>query len=130
MNFYLGVWNSRKAISDAEAAGQYPKLSDDKSARPQFDVHVYAFYSRLTALYPEIDMLSDDELDACPWACSLEHSGGHVVMAIQPEQADKMLPQVVTLAGEHELVCFNPQAGRVYLPPSLSGKVRTAPASG
>jgi len=50
-------------------------------------------------------------------------------MAIVPEQSEKVVPQVLVLAEEHALVCFDPQAGKVYLPPHLAAKERdTAPA--
>jgi hypothetical protein len=127
MPLYLGVWNSLAPISDEEAAHQYQLLKDVGSER-RFDDKVYAFYSRLISLYPEIDALPEDELDDSPWACSMEVSGSHVIMAILPEKCDKVVPQVLTLAEENGLVCFDPQAGQVYLPPHLAAKQGDAAA--
>jgi hypothetical protein len=67
-------------------------------------------------------MVPEDELDACPWACALEVAGDHVIMAIQLEQAPKIIGQIVSLAAQLELVRFDPQAGKVYLPPRLENK--------
>ena len=126
--FYLGVWACLTPISSEEAAHQYQLLKDLGSER-RFDDKVYAFYSRLSSLYPEVETLSEEELDGSPWACSMEVSGSHVIMAIVPEQSEKVVPQVLVLAEEHALVCFDPQAGKVYLPPHLAAKERdTAPA--
>jgi len=72
MSFYLGIWNSPTAISDNEAARQYLALGDEKPVQSKFDSQVYAFYCRLTALYPEVEMVPEDELGACPWACSID----------------------------------------------------------
>ena len=119
MSFYLGVWNSATAISDDEAAAHYLALSNEKSVEPGFDAQVYAFYCRLTGLYPEVEMVPEDELGACPWACGIEIPGDHVIMAIQPEKSERAIPQVMVLAEQHELVCFDPQARKVYLPPHL-----------
>ena len=125
---YLAVWNSLTPISDEEAAHQY-QLPKDVGSERRFDDKVYAFYSRLISLYPEVETLSEEELDSSPWACSMEVSGSHVIMAIVPEQSEKVVPQVLVLAEEHALVCFDPQAGKVYLPPHLAAKERdTAPA--
>jgi hypothetical protein len=55
---YFGVWNSLTPISDEEAARQYRLLRDVESTAHRFDAEVYAFYSRLISLYPEIDTLS------------------------------------------------------------------------
>ena len=126
--FYLGVWACLTPISSEEAAHQYQLLKDLGSER-RFDDKVYAFYSRLISLYPEVETLSEEELENSPWASSMEVSGSHVIMAIVPEQSEKVVPQVLVLAEEHALVCFDPQAGKVYLPPHLAAKERdTAPA--
>ena len=119
--FYLGVWNCLTPISSEEAAHQYRLLKDLGSER-RFNDQVYAFYSRLISLYPEVETLSEEELDNSPWASSMEASGSHVIMAIVPEQSEKVVPQVLALAEENGLVCFDPQAGKVYLPPHLAAK--------
>ena len=54
-------------------------------------------------------------------------SADHVILAIQLEQAPKFIFQIVSLAAQHELVCFDPQAGKVYLPPGLEAKPPTWP---
>jgi hypothetical protein len=126
--FYLGVWACLTPISSEEAAHQYQLLKDVGSER-RFDDKVYAFYSRLSSLYPEVETLSEEELDDSPWASSMEVSGSHVIMAIVPKQSEKVFPLVLALAEENGLVCFDPQAGKVYLPPHLAAKERdTAPA--
>jgi hypothetical protein len=128
MSFYLGVWNSPTAISDDEAAARYLVLSKERSVEPEFDERVYAFYCGLTGLYPEVEMVPEAELDACPWASGLDLSGDHVIMAIQPEKSEKVIPQVLALAEQLELVCFDPQAGKVYLPPNLRAEPVAAAA--
>jgi hypothetical protein len=35
---------------------------------------------------------------------------------------EKVVPQILALAEENGLVCFDPQAGQVYLPPHLAAK--------
>jgi hypothetical protein len=122
---YFGVWNCLTPISSEEAAHQYQLLKDLGSER-RFNDQVYAFYSRLISLYPEVETLSEEELENSPWASSMEVSGSHVIMAIVPEQSEKVVPQVLALAEENGLVCFDPQAGKVYLPPHLAAKERDA----
>jgi hypothetical protein len=119
MSFYLGVWKSGRAISDDEAATQYLALRDEKSVESEFEQQVYAFYSQLTLHYPEVEMVAEDELDACPWACGLDVAGDHVIMAIQPEMSEKVVHLIRVLAAQYELVCFDPQTGKVHLPQRL-----------
>ena len=122
MNFYLGVWNSPTAISDDDAAARYRELSDEKSVEPEFDASVYNFYCSLISLFPEVETVPEDELDSCPWACGIDIASDHVIMAIHLEHAPKIIAQIVLLAAKYELVCFDPQAGKVYLPPRLEPK--------
>jgi hypothetical protein len=79
-------------------------LLREVGSESRFDAEVYAFYSRLISLYPEIEVLTEDELDDSPWACSMEVSGSHVIMAIVPEKSEKVVPQVLALAEENGLV--------------------------
>lgn len=95
-------------------------------ARPSLTRGVYAFYSSLTSHYPEVEMVPQDELDACPWACALDVTGDHVIMAIQLEHAPRSLAILGPFAAQVELVCFDPQAGKVYLPPRLEKKPAVA----
>jgi hypothetical protein len=129
MSLFLGVWNSPTAISDDEAAAQYRALSVEKSVEPEFDAQVYAFYCHLTSLYPEVEMVPEDELASCPWASGLDVASDHVIMAIQPEQSDKVAPQILALAAQDQLVCFDPQAGKVHLPPNLKAAKANATAA-
>lgn len=126
MSIYLGVWKSTTAISDDEASAQYLALRDEESVESEFHDKVYAFYSRLTLRYPEVEMVPEEELDACPWACGLDFTGGHVIMAIRPEMSEKVVADVRVLAAHHELVCFDPQAGKVHLPPRLRAQREAA----
>jgi hypothetical protein len=129
MSFSLGVWNSPTAMSDDEAAARYRELNDEKSVEPEFDASVYKFYCDLISLFPEVETVPEDELDSCPWACGIDIAADHVIMAIQIEQARKIIGQIVSLAAKYELICFDPQAGQVYLPPRLETK-RTPSAAG
>ena len=47
-------------------------------------------------------------------------------MPIQPEQCEKVVPEVVSLAEQYELVCFDPQAGKVLLPSNMMAAKATA----
>ncbi len=118
MCFCLGVWNSPAAVSDGDAARRYLVLSDG-TLPSGFDGRVYAFYSELTRRYPEVEMVPESEIDECPWAHSIEMAGDHVIVPILSERSDEVAPVVVGLAAQYGLTCFDPQAGKVHLPPEL-----------
>ena len=124
--FFLGVWNCDTAVSDGEAARQYVSLSEGRDTTAGFNDEVYAFYSQLIRCYPEIDMVPENELDTCPWACDIDSSGTHVIMAIRPNQSAQVFAVVMALAEQHGLLCFDPQAGKVYLPSRFGSQARRA----
>lgn len=124
--FYLGVWSSDTAISDREAADLYVTMSDGRYPPNEFNAEVYSFYCRLIQCYPEIDLVPENELEACPWACALDVSDSHLIMAIQPNKSYSVVPVVLELAEQHGLICFNPQSGKVHLPSRLTSQVHSA----
>jgi hypothetical protein len=115
----LAVWHSERAISEKEAAEVYLKLYEQQRIPIEQHIDVYAFYNELTARYPEIDMLADEDLDACPWSCSLDRSGFHVIMTVLDEKSAEVVPVVLELAKKYGLVCFDQQATKVHLPSHL-----------
>ena len=116
---YLAVWHADSALSDNDAAEHYASLSAGRMPKG-FNAAVYGFCHDLTRRYPDLDMVGEDEMDACPWACALEISEGHLIMALQPDRYSEVLRFVLELTDKHRLVCFDPQNKTVHLPSSLS----------
>ena len=114
--FYLAVWKSGDELSDSEAAKHYAALSAGETAG-KFDVAVYRFQAQLTMRYPNIDMLSEEEIEASPWAEPLEISDDHVIMALLQDRYAEVFPLILQLAAVNGLVCFDPQNTKVHLPP-------------
>ena len=119
MSLKLAVWHTEKAISEKEAEGVYQKLYEQQRVPIEQHVDVYAFYNELTARYPEIDMLAEEDIDASPWASSLDRSGFHVIMFILEDRAEEVIPVVLELAERFGLICFDPQSKKVHLPSHL-----------
>ena len=119
MSYKLAVWHSARAVSDKEAADLFTRLYEQRKVPIEQHIDVYSFYNELSALYPEVDMVAEEDLDACPWACAHERSGTHVIMSVMDEKATELLPTVLKLAEKHGLVCFDAQANKVHLPSQL-----------
>jgi hypothetical protein len=128
--FYLGAWRSKSAISDKDAAKQYAALLEGKHVSQSWDAAVYRFLTQLTELYPDIESLPEDEADDSPWACSLEVSGAHVIMALRLDRYSSVFPAIMQLASHHGLVCFDPQNVKVHLPEDLKPNRVAAQAKG
>jgi hypothetical protein len=123
MSFDLAVWDSDIAVTNEEADEIYAKLCEGQALPGDASPAIEAFYSELTARWPEIDALAKEDLDdlgLCPWSCALYRSGGYVVMSCVWSRAEKVRAVVESLAKKHRLVQFNPQTGEVSLPSHLS----------
>src|SRR5215469_4156160 len=58
-----------------------------------------------------------------PWASSpVSAKGAWVVLAIVGSKIATTVPVIIDLALRHELVLYDPQEARLYLPPSLEGR--------
>jgi hypothetical protein len=115
MGFDLGVWRSDKSLGRKEAGEIYVRLCGGSTVSSGNSPKVSAFYDEITRRYPEIDTLSEDEVDGSPWACALVRSGQYVLMTIVPSRAEELVEVVSTLARKHQLLCFNPQSNDVLV---------------
>jgi len=128
--YYLAAWRSGSAVSDKDAAKQYAALLDGKAVPQSWDAAVYRFLTQLTELYPDIESLPEEQVDDSPWACSLEVSDAHVIMALRFDCYASVFPAIMQLASHHGLVCFDPQNFKVHLPENLKPDQAAAQARG
>ena len=80
---------------------------------------VNAFIAELGTQFPDLDSLTDNDVDASPWASGFENSDQYAIFNIRWSSAKTMLTAFRVLAAKHELVLYDPQAETVYNPPSL-----------
>ena len=114
-NYYLAVWGVGGELSAKDAAQQYALFAAQLSSG-RFDESVYRFYSELTRYYPEIEMMTGEEMESSPWACALEFAEDHVIMALLEEWYADAFPLILDLARVHGLICYDPQTAKVYIP--------------
>ncbi len=121
MSFDLGVWYSSRPFTAKEADERYVALSKNGDVTRLIEPHqsVAEFVAALTAQYPQIDDVPEDKIDACPWTVEFDLSKGHATMPIMWSRVDDVAPFVMELAEKHGLVCYDPQARKVYLPSRL-----------
>ena len=121
MSYDLGVWYSSKRWSAEDATQHYQKLSEGrpKKSLVEPNARISKFVKELTAKYPQIDDASEEDVDNCPWNCALDISKSHCLMSISFSRAGKIAPFVAMLAKKYDLICYDPQNGKVQLPQRL-----------
>jgi hypothetical protein len=108
-------------VSSKEARLLYARLCEGKPSVVPAHPSVDAFYDELATRHPEVDELSEDQLDdkdLCPWSVSMDRSDGHVAMSCVWSRAAGVEATIKDLAAKHGLVAYDPQQG---LFPDTSG---------
>lgn len=126
MSFDLAVWHEPSGITAEQAANRYSQLIEVKPGASTSPTHpqVEAFYQQLTSHYPELDNLTDDDIDHSPWSTRLTMTDTAVLMSVSWSGVDEAAPFVRKLADQHGLVVCDPQQDTVHHPSAM----RSAPA--
>lgn len=116
MSCDYGVWPAEPRRTDEEAGALYAALCEGDTTGVSSSPAIAAFYAELTAKHPEIDDVSEDQLDntdLCPWSCAFDRSEGHVIMCCVWSKANYVGTHVQGLAFKHGLAFYDPQSDRV-----------------
>ncbi|MDX3772338.1 MULTISPECIES: hypothetical protein [unclassified Streptomyces] len=115
MSFDLAVWFEQTRPSRVEAVQKHRRMCEGGSGVAVGHLAVAMFHGALVAEFPEVPH------PVSPWSAGLDVSEESVLMPMAWGRVAEVAPRVVELAGEHGLVCFDPQAGVVHVPPGLRG---------
>lgn len=108
------AWDRFQHLQEEEESG--PPVLDPPRSRPAV---FQTLHDRLTARYPCICTLSDDEVDDGVWSDGpLINNFGEraATLGLTFGSVDKVLPFLIQQANELGLVVFDPQTGRIHRP--------------
>ncbi len=117
MSFDLAVFRAARALDDTDATSLYVALCagakdaarHEAEARLLVTPELDAFYTKLTAIYPELD---DDE-DESPFSCAIEREPKYVILNLSFSRAAEVAHVVEKLALAHGLDTFDPQSRKL-----------------
>ena len=113
------VWFPTTKISNAEAGKLYIALCEGDTSGVSPHSAIDLFYDELVAKHPEIDEISDEQIDdhdLCPWSIAFDRSPGHIIMCCVWSKADYVSELLRSLANKHGLALYDPQSECVYHP--------------
>ena len=119
MSCDFAIWWPSRRLSDEEAGELYAALCEEDTSGVEPSEAIDAFYAELTAKHPEIDDISDDDVDntdLCPWSIAFDRSSGHLIIPCVWSKADYVESLLHELANKHGLAIFDPQKGRIAYP--------------
>jgi len=112
MCWSCAVWHSNSVKDKEHAEKLYNKLRDGDTSLIGPIQRIQDFYEELTDKHPEIDDVSEEEidnLDLCPWSINFEKSEGHIIMLCAYSRAEYVNVLIQELAKKHELSFYEPQ---------------------
>jgi hypothetical protein len=119
MSFDLAVIHIEEPISAEDAGEIYRRLCDGDYEVLRLSESIDRFYQELTSRYPNMEELSDEEIDESPWSVSPDVSDGAVMVSIRWSRADDMSDFIKELSTKHGLACYDPQEDVIHLPTTL-----------
>jgi hypothetical protein len=127
MSCDYAVWSPEPRLSNTQAGALYLQLCEGEGppASLPFSPAIAEFYAELTAEHPEIDEVSEEQLedkDLCPWSCAFDRADRYVIMNCIWPKADYVGKLVESLAAKHGLAFYDPQSERVKYPGAAPNK--------
>ncbi len=119
MSCDYSVWFPHKRLSNADAGILHVALCGGDTSGVQAHPAIDAFYAELVAKHPEIDDISDDQVDdhdLCPWSVAFDCSPGHIIMCCVWSKADYVSSLLKSLAAKHGLALYDPQEELAHYP--------------
>jgi len=114
----LAILSNIVPLDADQALSAYWRLCDGEvwSEVLQPDGRIADFVREITARWPDINDVSDDQLDSCPWSIGLSPSPADVILCMRYDRVDVVAPVCVDTALRLGLNVFDPQAGVLHSP--------------
>jgi hypothetical protein len=112
MRWDCAVWHSNSVKNREDAEMLYIKLCGGNTSLIGPTQRIQDFYEELTAKHPEIDDISEEEIDnvdLCPWSSTFDKSEGHIIMSCIIIKHEYINELVQDLAKKYELSFYEPQ---------------------
>jgi hypothetical protein len=119
MSYDLAVWHESTAIDSRAAQQKYEAMCAGVHP-PTPHESVAQFVNLVTQQYPQIDDCDEDDIDDCPGTCEFDVSPAHCILNIRWGREEELVPELVHIAMDLGLICYDPQSGRVYSPGQIA----------
>jgi hypothetical protein len=113
MSYDVAVWEGEPPADSTEALRVFEALYERYAGTDQPpSQRILDYITALTARYPDLTNLPDDDLDDSPWAdgpLTGDAKGPFFYFALSYDGVDEALPFIAETARQHGVVCFDPQ---------------------
>ncbi len=121
MSFDLAFWHEDQPITSEQALQIYEQLCDAGESGTVVTPHpnIAAFLQDLAQYYPPIDDYPEEKWDECPWSTIWSVTPGSVICCMTWSRGPGLASFLIEMANRYDLVVYDPQHRKVFLPPSL-----------
>jgi len=118
VSFDLAVLSAARPLEADEARDAYERLAsgEEWSAVLPQDGRIAQFIASLSARWPDLDTLPEDQLDASPWSGGFEVSPAPILLTMRWSAPDEVIHFCEATASGLGLNLFDPQDGTLYSP--------------
>lgn len=112
MSWDCAVWHSNSVKNKKDAEKLYNNLCKGDTSLIGPTQRIQDFYEELTEKHPEIDDVSEDEidnLDLCPWSSDFDKSEGHIIMSCAFSKSEYINVLIQDLAKKYDISFYEPQ---------------------
>jgi hypothetical protein len=114
VSFDLYLWGSPSPVTADRAEAICQRLAEGESAVTAPSPRLLDFAGALIERYPRLEELANPENS--PWSMSPDVSAKRVILCLAFSRAREVGPGIVELAGQHDLICYDPQTRHVHHP--------------
>jgi hypothetical protein len=130
VSFDLYLWATPSPVTAGQASDICSQLARGDQSATTSSPRLLEFTSELVARYPRLEDLTDPE-DSL-WSMSPDATPARVILCMDFSRAPEASPDILQLASQHDLVCYDPQARQVHHPAQAtpSGVLRMESSDG
>jgi hypothetical protein len=123
MSYDLALFSTKVGTTNEEVAAYYVTCCEGEVLDASADRALECAFAEISECYPDLDALSDDQVDDSPWSCGFEKGPRHLFMYMRWSRSEDMSEFISQVAGKHDVILFDPQGsdsfrGKKKLPSS------------
>ena len=115
MSHDLGFFSIKQGATTSEVRTAYLSCNEGKEVAWPNTSDFSSFILLLKQKYPNLNSLSDDQVDESPWSSGFIEGHGYIIVSIAFSRASEVGNFIWSLLENHKLIVFDPQVDKAYL---------------
>ncbi|MGA7438234.1 MAG: hypothetical protein WBW32_08920 [Luteibacter sp.] len=115
MSFDLALFAHYSGVTDDEVREAYRAYCEGtKADLAEVSPVLAGFVQALEARYPQLQTLTDDEVDSSPWSCDFDQGPTHLILSMVFSRCVEVGEFIGELLKQFPLILYDPQGDEAY----------------